>query len=146
MRKTWIILPLALLAFILTPILAYTHAPAESHATVVLLPTPSATPTYPACVTEDGAGQAVCWWDAQRQGNGLGESVLSGDCAYEDERTRTLCINLHAQDSEIITNEDGSMNTIPNGVDLVGECQDEFQTGQDEWLYEELQECFIASM
>lgn len=97
------------------------------------------TPTLPACVTEDGAGQALCTWDAQRQGNGQGTSVVSGDCAYDDAMLRGICASLHMRDSEIITYSDGSMNTIPNGVDLVGECQAEFKG-------DELRECFIAWM
>lgn len=137
MRKTWIILPLALMALILAPILAYTHSPAESAPTAIILPT--ATPTYPACITEDGAGQALCWWDAQRQGNGEGTSVLSGDCAPSVMGEAShVCVNLHARDSITITNEDGSMNTIPNGADLVAECTDEFDKGM------ERQECIKA--
>jgi hypothetical protein len=127
MRKLFIILPLALLALVMLPVLAYTHSPAESHATIIILPTPSATPTLPACLTEDGAGQARCYWDAQGQGNGEGTSMVSGDCALAPEASdlTSLCLNLHARDSKTITNEDGSLNTIPNGADLVQECNDE---------------------
>lgn len=108
----------------------------ESNATAIALPTPTVTSTLPACVTEDGAGQALCWWDAAKQGNGQGTSVVSGDCAPSimGQDTSALCVNLYSRQSETITNADGGSNTIPNGADLVGECTMEFDGI-------ELQEC-----
>lgn len=138
MRKIFIIIPLALLALLLLPTLAYTHTPSESHASVVTLPTPTV-PTntddsprteahsLPTCTTEDGAGMALCWWDAREQGNGQGTSVVSGDCAPSimgDQATSDLCVNLHSRDSETVTNTDGSSHTVPNGPDLIAECLD----------------------
>ena len=110
-------------------------------------PAPTATTNpagYPACVTEDGAGQALCWWDAQRQGNTYGDSVVSGDCAYEGDATKSLCVDLHSHPSYTVDNEDGSSHTVPNGSDLVAECQEELQNNNDNWTEEELQECFTA--
>jgi len=112
-------------------------APPERHSNAPIVPSPTA--TLPACVTEDGAGQALCWWNAQAQGNGMGTSVVSGDCAYEDEMLRGICASLHMRNSQTINHSDGSSTTIPNGVDLVGECQAEFK-GQ------ELRDCFTAWM
>lgn len=105
----------------------------------------SVAPSYPACITEDGAGMALCTWDAQAQGNGYGEDAIGGDCAYEDSTTREMCITLHARDSYTIEGQNGASNTVPNGVDLVAECQEEWQINR-EWIDSELQECFSASM
>ena len=86
-------------------------------------PAPSATPSYPPCVTEDGAGQALCWWDAQTQGNGMGTSVVSGDCAPSvvGEDTVNMCVVLHGMDSYTYEYQ-GATVTVPNGADLIGEC------------------------
>lgn len=118
--------------------------PSQTPTTAIILPAPSATPSLPVCVTEDGAGQALCTWDAHAQGNGYGEDVISGDCAYEDSTTRELCVTLHGQASYTTEGQNGASNTVPNGVDLVGECQEELQVGKSEWLDSELQECFSA--
>jgi hypothetical protein len=120
--------------------------PAESHATAPVLSTPTSANPYPACITEDGAGQALCMWDAQHSGNGMGISVVSGDCAYEDGYMVNVCVTLHSQDSYEVMNEDGSSNTVPNGADLVAECQDELQANKSEWNDSELLECFKAWM
>lgn len=100
--------------------------PAESNAPAVFIPAPSATPTYPACLTEDGAGQALCYWDAQSQGNGQGTSVLSGDCAPDimGEAASAECVMTHAQPSVTETYQ-GAVTEWPNGADLVAECIDE---------------------
>jgi hypothetical protein len=116
-----VLLSLATLALILVTVLL----PAQSPSTAPVLLAPSATPTLAMCITEDGAGQAVCWWDAQAQGNGMGTSVVSGDCAPSvvgSDEVSALCINLHARETREETNADGSINTVPNGADLVGEC------------------------
>ena len=99
--------------------------PADSPATGPVLAAPSATtPSYPPCVTEDGAGQALCMWDAHTMGNGEGSSVLSGDCApayvggYD---VSAVCVALYAQPSSEHEYQ-GATITVPNGADLVGEC------------------------
>lgn len=146
--RNLILIPAALLALLMLPVLSYTHTPSESHATVVTLPTPTVptntdgTPrteahSLPTCTTEDGAGMALCYWDAQRQGNGQGTSVVSGDCAPSimgNQATSSLCVNLHSRDSVTVDNGDGSSNTVPNGPDLIAECTSEFDGS-------ELQEC-----
>lgn len=116
-----VLLTLATVALFTTLVLL----PSQSPSTAPILLAPTSTPALPACITEDGAGQALCWWDAQQQGNGMGNSVVSGDCAPSivgSEAVSALCVNLHARETREITNADGSINTIPNGVDLVGEC------------------------
>ena len=109
----------------------FTNAPTQHAPTV----------TLPMCDTEDGAGMALCWWDAQRQGNGQGTSVVSGDCAPSimDEVTSQWCVLLHERPSLVMHNEDGSSNTIPNGADLIAECAQEFDGI-------ELQECIRGWM
>jgi hypothetical protein len=69
-------------------------------------------PALPTCLDETGSGVALCTWDAQTQGNGMGNSIVSGDCALSVTITHdvmALCIELH--------------NT-QNGVDSVQECND----------------------
>lgn len=137
------ILALAMLTGI---ILAFT-LPAQSHAKATATPVPTATPSYPACLTEDGAGQALCWWDAQTQGNGQGHSVVSGDCALSvvsTEAVQAVCLALHKQDSSEHEYQ-GAMVTIPNGVELVQECNDELPdaNGDKGWS---LIECYKAWM
>lgn len=97
------------------------------------------TPTMAACATEDGAGQALCYWNAQEQGNGYGESVVSGDCAPDvmGNEASALCVRLYAQGSSEVVNADGSINSIPNGADLARECIEE--NGE-----QQLSECFMA--
>lgn len=82
----------------------------ESNAKPAAQPTPTATYTLPACGTEDGAGQALCMWDAQSMGNGQGTTVVSGDCSLYHNKTRSLCLNVHTQGQE--------------GVDYVQMCND----------------------
>lgn len=95
---------------------SYVHVPTE--------PSPTSPMGMPTCDTEDGAGMALCWWDAQAQGNGQGNSVVSGDCAPSimGESASALCVTLYDRPSAEVSNSDGSFNTIPNGADLVGEC------------------------
>jgi hypothetical protein len=127
-----------ILALVISLTVALYLSPSQtSTAPAILLPTPTA--TLPVCVTEDGAGMALCTWDAQTQGNGQGTSVVSGDCAPSVMgEASALCVNLHSRASVTVPNEDGSSNTIPNGADLVGECTDEFDKGM------ERQECIKA--
>ena len=113
MRKLAILLPSALLALFL-----YVHAmPAESPVDAPVAVAPSATPALPPSASEDGAGMALCWWDATLvipgRSNGKGTSMVSGDCALDitkDERTQSKCINLHHNGQE--------------GIDSVAECND----------------------
>lgn len=102
---------------------------ADSHANGTTYATPTPASTLPSCVTEDGAGMALCWWDAQTQGNGKGTSVVSGDCADMGEDT-SLCVNVYARDSNEVDNKDGSYHTVPNGADIVGECMSIMQKGR----------------
>lgn len=44
-----------------------------STAVAVLAPT---APSLPACVVEDGSGQAICVWDGQHMENGTGRSYV----------------------------------------------------------------------
>ena len=117
---------IALPVLIVLAILAYAWlAPAQNDAKAVTVPTPTvSTPSLPPCLTEDGAGQALCYWDAATQGNGRGTSVVSGDCAPSvvGSEASPLCVRVHAMPSDERTNADGSTDTIPNGADLVGEC------------------------
>lgn len=115
----------SLLLLVATAFTLAWFTPSQSHTEPVFTPTPTVSPTLPACVEEDGSGQALCYWDAQVQGNGLGTSVVSGDCAPDvvgGDKVSALCVKAYARKSHTITNDDGSMNTIPNGADLVREC------------------------
>lgn len=155
--RNLLLIPAALLALLALPALAYTHNPSESHATAIVLPTPTATMdapispvtealSLPTCAEEDGAGMALCYWDAQKQGNGMGTSVVSGDCAPDimGAEASALCVNLHSRASVTVQNADGSSNTIPNGADLVGECLYDWD-GEDS-TKAELSDCIKAQM
>lgn len=104
-------------------------------------PAPTSPMGMPACDTEDGAGMALCWWDAQQQGNGQGASVVSGDCAPSimGRVASADCVTLYDRPTIEVTHSDGSINTIPNGADLVAECVIEFDG-------DELSECIRAWM
>ena len=160
MRKIMIILPAAFLALLLLP---FMYTPAQSNSPAIILPTPtvptitpsspvSVAPSMPACIEEDGAGMALCWWDASEQGNGVGTSVISGDCAPEyvgGQSISDMCVSLYARRSYTITHADGSKNTIPNGADLVRECTEEWNMMDDAEAKEQgftLEECFKAWM
>lgn len=120
--------------------------PAQTDAKPLILPTPTATtPSLPACLTENGEGQALCYWDAQ----------LSGDCAPDyvgGDEASTECITTHKQPSITRKNADGSTVTIPNGADLIAECLDiEREAKHDKGMREQLNkdgwnltECFKA--
>lgn len=107
-------------------VLALAFSPAESHTEPIILPTPSATPTYPACTVEDGSGQALCTWDAHTMGNGQGTSVVSGDCApaIMGKDASAECVLTHKQPSATETYQ-GAVTEWPSGPDLVAECMDE---------------------
>ena len=113
-------------------------------------PAPSSTTAYPACIAEDGAGQALCYWDAHTMGNGQGTSVVSGDCAPSlmGPITSAVCVKLHAMPSSTATYQ-GAITEWPAGPDLVAECMDENQ-GMTQKEREEngfsLLSCFNAQM
>lgn len=112
---------------VLATLALITFRPSESHVEPVFTPTPSASPTLPACAAEDGAGQALCYWDGATMGNGKGRAIISGDCAPEyvgGETASAECVATHTMPSTKRTNADGSVVTIPNGADLVAECND----------------------
>lgn len=44
--------------------------------TAVAVLAPTAPPSLPACVVEDGSGQAICVWDGQHMENGTGRSYV----------------------------------------------------------------------
>ncbi len=99
----------------------------ESNVSALSAIAPTSPMDMPACEQEDGAGVALCWWDAQAKGNGKGTSIISGDCAADyvgGYEASVLCVKLHAMKARTITNADGSTNTIPNGSQLVAECND----------------------
>jgi hypothetical protein len=117
----------------------------------------SLTPTmpYPMCEEEDGAGVALCMFDGT--GNGVGEWIISGDCALDitgSAQVQAMCRALHNQDAYTITNDDGSMRSEPNGSFLVQECNDiENQADNDSDAREvlnaegwNLSECYKAMM
>ena len=101
---------------------------------------PTATPSsLPLCGMEDGSGQALCMWDADTQGNGMGNDVVSGECASTNVPQQEACINLWHTD---------------NGIELVRECMDieheamwdnafRIELDNDGW---NLTECFKAQL
>lgn len=102
------------------------------------------TPSLPVCTYEDGSGQALCYWDAQAQGNGQGTDVVSGECAIgstgiDNEDISALCARVW--DIAAYTNEvsdDGATDTW-NGPDMVRECTSiEFEAMQDADIRESL--------
>lgn len=135
---------------------------AQSNAEPIALPTPSATTpvvdtaphggySLPPCITEDGAGQALCMWDAQTMGNGMGTSVISGDCAPDyvgGEDVSALCVRLYAVPSSEHEYQ-GATITVPNGAELAQECAQEWNMMDDETAKAEgftLEECFKAQL
>ncbi len=106
--------------------------PAETAVQPMVASVPSATPSLPVCVTEDGTGQALCTWDAKAQGNGKGTSMISGDCALDitgDENTQSVCLNTYAH--------------VVDGSNAVQECNDMRREamGKNGWT---LKECYQA--
>lgn len=86
--------------------------------------------TLPACRTEDGAGQALCWWDAKHRGNHKGRSVISGDCAPSvmgKAYVVRLCVKLHAQPATDTVYQGAKVHT-PAGPALIDECVHDSRT------------------
>jgi len=125
-----------IIALLLTLLVAGTVATAcstpESAVQTMVSVTPTATPSLPVCVVEDGAGQALCMWDAHRAGNGMGTDVVSGDCALtltHDDMTQGMCLNVH---------HDGV-----DGPDAVRECNDIYEQAKGKV---NLLECYRAML
>jgi len=80
---------------------------------------------------------ALCYWDAQTMGNGMGTSVISGDCApmLMGDKASNECVSLYAQGQK--------------GIDAVAECveigntESEYELKRMGWTYSE---CFSAIM
>lgn len=113
------------------------------------------TDTLPSCSREDGSGQALCMWDAQRQGNGMGTSVVAGACSLgtvHTEDASAACMRLWGMDVRITYGEDGSISETAKGSVLVADCLDiEWQATMDNEMRNELNndgwnlfECFDA--
>lgn len=105
MRYVWSILILPLLVLALGFTLVALVPVGSAHAA----PATDA-PSLPMCTYEDGSGQALCTWDAQTQGNGMGTDVIAGDCSLGtvgDVDASNACLTLWSED---------------NGPVLVDEC------------------------
>lgn len=124
------ILPLLLAAVLTLSLWPSTTAPESTvQGTDQASPT-TVYPSLPACLTEDGEGMALCTWDAQIQGNGIGTDVVSGDCALTDDAdVIALCMALH--------------NT-QNGIDSVSECNSILNTPEENSPGWSLEECYKA--
>jgi hypothetical protein len=103
--------------------------PATPVHTAVSLPTastsatPAATPTLPACESEDGSGQALCMWDASESGNGEGTDAVGGECAMGSVGITTkalsaLCVRVWSIPAYTRGNDSW------NGKGMVSECTD----------------------
>ena len=111
--------------------------------------------TLPACTHEDGSGQALCYWDAQVQGNGMGTDVIAGDCSIGtvgDMVTSAWCLTLWAQPAIVTYLEDGAVSELSEGKVLVDDCLTiEWEARNDNAIRETLNndgwnlaECFKA--
>lgn len=163
-RHLWsLVTCLMLFALMLSPLVStIVEQPAESRATSLSPATPTSptidgstgrsepVSTLPACIEEDGAGMALCYWDAEHMGNGMGMSVISGDCAPDyvgGQDVSDLCVRLYAMASREVDNGDGSSHTIPNGADRAQECVETNNVMEDEVKESEefiLKNCFEA--
>jgi hypothetical protein len=151
----------ALAAITATLVLGFTLVwmwPSSPVAAPVVLPTIPAM-SLPACHSEDGSGQALCWWDASEQGNGMGMDAVSGECAVgsvgiTDEAVSALCAQVWSVPA--YTREVGNNGATDSwdGPGMVHECTDiEQQAMQDESIRESLNndgwnitECFEAML
>lgn len=109
----------------------------------------------PACTHEDGNGQALCYWDASEQGNGMGTDVVAGDCSLGTVHTvgaSNACLTLWGMDVRFTYGEDGSISETHKGSVLVADCLDiEYEATISEWVRNSLnnegwnlEECFKA--
>lgn len=76
MRYVWTILILPLLVLALGFTLVAVVPVGSAHAAPAI-----DAPAMQPCQHEDGSGQALCYWDASEQGNGMGTDVIAGDCS-----------------------------------------------------------------
>lgn len=150
MRYVWSIIILPILVLVLGFTLVATVPVGKAHAA----PATDSAP-MPACTYEDGSGQALCYWDAQTQGNGMGTDVVAGDCSLGTVHTveaSNACLTLWGMDVRISYGEDGSMSETAKGSVLVADCLDiEFEATISEWVRKSLdnegwnlEECFKA--
>lgn len=114
----------------------------ERIATPVAVTTTAPIATLPPCEYEDGSGQALCVWDADTMGNGMGMDAIGGECVMgsvgiDSESVSALCVKLWSIDS-----------------DSVQECTDiEFEASQSKAMRKALNvkgwnvsECFKAML
>src|SRR3954465_3734714 len=89
----------------------------------------------PACESEDGTGQSLCYWDAASEGNGEGTSLISGDCAPSivgGWDVASKCVILYGR---------------PDGQDAAMECMGVYNENEDSALKEmgwSFTECYKA--
>ena len=99
---------------------------------VMLIPTGTGkgqtiiTPTLPTCTHEDGSGQALCTWDADTQGNGMGIDATSGECAVgnpgiDTDYASALCAKLWDRPEQVIAYNESEV-WVADGKTLVREC------------------------
>lgn len=127
------LMPLALAMLLGAAILLM---PAQSHSPTVepSAPIASAPVALPECVTEDGAGMALCVFIDRKydgQGDIMRGNVISGDCAPDivgGSEASALCVQLHAMPASTYTYQDAEI-TIPTGPDRVSECTDDRELG-----------------
>ena len=139
-------------------------------ALLTIHPAPTATPisggiervahhtdTLPACEYEDGSGQALCYWDAQTSGNGVGTSVVAGDCSVGTVYTQDAsdaCLMLWDVPMRYTYLSDGAVSITSEGSVLVSDCLTIAWEGEtDKAIRDELiregwtiTECFKAHM
>lgn len=84
---------------------------------------PKAPKALPACQHEDGSTQRACYWDAQRQGNGKGWSMIHMNYGRQTIMVSWLpasCKALSQLPAYRVMGEDGMM-TIPAGTELINQ-------------------------
>jgi hypothetical protein len=91
------------------------------------------TVTLPACQEEDGSGHALCMWDADVQGNGMGTDAVSGECAVGSNGiptgyTSALCVKLWERNAHTMQYQ-GATIEIADGPVLVEQCIIESENG-----------------
>jgi hypothetical protein len=148
MRYVWSILILPILVITLGFALVALVPVGSAHAA-------PAVDTLPACIYEDGSGQALCMWDASEQGNGIGTDVVAGDCSYDTVGSMdasNACLTLWAMGERTTYLADGAVSVTSKGSVLVADCLSiEWEASQDKSIREalnnegwNLSECFKA--
>jgi hypothetical protein len=133
-------------------------APILTPTLVATVPTTAPSELLP-CEYEDGSGQALCMWDADTMGNGVGTDAVGGECAIgsvgiDSESVSALCVKLWAKPASHVELDNGASSDTHNGKALVQECTDiEFEASQDKDMRNELnndgwnvEECFKAML